>query len=807
MLADLRIAVRLLLKDRTFSVAAVSALALGIAATNTVFALLNGVFINPLPFDEPGRVVAISTRTISSDRESFDNMSYPDLVDLRAAARLLTDIAAVDQTVANLADDTRAAERFNGAYITANGFRLIGRQPALGRDFTADDDRPGAAPVVILGDGVWRSRYGGRPDILGTTVRVNGQRSTVIGVMPPGFGFPTNAELWQPMGVLAGARLTERGTRTIDGFGRLAPGVTIEQATADLDTVMARLAAAYPASNRGVAARVRSFRDSNTGGPLRTVFALLATAVALLLLIACANVANLLLARGATRAREVSLRLSLGATRGQIVKQLLAESLVLAAVAGIVGVGLAAIGVRVFHAAVRGTGEPYWLAFPLDARVLAAFVAICSGTVLIFGLLPALRTSNVALTDTLSDAGRGAVGSRRTQRLTGSLVTVQLALTMILLSSAALMARNIVAQAAVDPGVNIAGLLRMQLELPAPRYDTVEKLAQFYRRLDQELADVPGVRAGVGQPPLGDAMSRTVSVDGRHVTGGARLRASNVFIGDGYFPTLGLTPRRGREFTAADNSPAANVAVVNERFAAQHFPDANALGQRISLGPVGSTVPDTGWLTIVGVVPNLRHEEYDPRVVEPVVYMPAASFPTASATVVARSSSGIAAAATAVRAAVTRIDPDLAVFDVMSLDDMIDSERDVFRVFVAFFGIFAALALVLASVGLYGVTAYALVQRTREIGVRIALGAQRSHVWWLVTRQATVQLSVGLAIGMVGALGMGQLMQGILSSVDASDPLGLATIALVLIVVSLGACLPPVRRAVRLNPVEALRAE
>jgi putative ABC transport system permease protein len=807
LVTDIRLAARLLLKDRTFSVAAVSALALGIAATNTVFALLNGVFIRPLPFEEPDRVVAISTRALSGDRESVNDMSYPDIVDLRAAARTFVDIAAVDQTVANLTDADRAPERFTGAYITANGFSLIGRRPALGRDFTADDDRPGAAPVVILGDGVWRSRYGGRPDILGTTIRVNRVASTVIGVMPPRFGFPTNAELWLPMSALKTGAMSERGTRFIVTFGRLAPGVTFEQATADLDTIMARLAAAYPATNRGVASLVRPFRDLNTSGPLRTAFALLATTVVLLLLIACANVANLLLARGVTRAREISLRLSIGATRAQIVRQLLAESLVLAAVSGLAGVALAAVGVRLFHAAVRGTGEPYWLEFPLDARVLAVFVAIGSGTVLIFGLLPALRTSSVSLLETLSDAGRGAVGSRRTQRWTGSLVTVQLALTMILLSAAGLTARNTAVQRAVGVGVDTTGLLRLQLALPPAVYDTIEKRAEFYRRLDQELVGLPGVRAGVGQSPRGGALIRAVSVDGHPVADAARVRTSNVFVGEGYFRALGLSPQRGRVFRDADNGQGANVAVVNERFAAQHFPNVDAVGQRISLSQVGTVAPDSGWVTIVGVVANVRYAESDARVIEPVVYLPAASLAGSSPMVIARSSSDVAAAARTVRAAVARIDPDLAVFDVMTVDEAIDSEGDVQRVFVAFFGIFAVLALVLASVGLYGVTAYALVQRTREIGVRVALGARRSHVWWLVTRRAAVQLTIGLAVGIAGALAMGQLMQGIVSSVDTSDPFGYVGIALVLIVVSLGACLPPVRRAVRLNPVEALRAE
>jgi putative ABC transport system permease protein len=805
---DIRLAARLLLKDRSFTLTAICALALGIAANNTVFTLINGALIRDLPFTNPDRVVVIGVRSLGNARQPFDNMSLPDLRDLQASARLFDGIGAADEAFVSVADDEHATERIRAAFVSANSFSLIGQRPALGRDFTSTDDQTGAPPVVILGHRVWQRRYAADPAVIGSTIRVNGVPSTVVGIMPEGFGFPATADLWQPLALLATPALTERGARNIDAFGRMAAGVTIDQATADLAVVMSRLARDYPATNRDIGPRVRPFRDANTSGPIRTVFAALMGAVVFLLLIACANVANLLLARGTDRARDVSVRLALGASRRQIVRQLLVESAVLSAIAGVAGVALAAAGVRAFQLAITGTGEPYWLEFPMDARALTFFVVVCAGTAMLFGLVPALHTSKTGLAGVLNEGGRGTAGSRRNRRWSGGLVVVQLALTIALLTGAGLMLRNLLVQMGLDAGIDTSRLVTMRLDLPTATYPTADRRAQFYRQLDERLAALPGISAGTGTwAPLGGAFERAVSIRRQPNAEAEPPRVSSLMIGPGYLEAIGATAVRGRTFVAEDGGPGRAAAIVNERFAVLHFPGGDALGEQIALEAAGGNVPASGWLTIVGVVPNVRYEEADPRVIEPVVYVPYASNPMPFATIVVRTGADAAATAATLRAAVSAIDRDLPLFDIAKLDDAVDDERWLVGVFTAMFGLFAAGALALSTIGLYGVTAYSVAQRTREIGVRIALGAGARDVWWVVTRRAAIQIGIGVVLGTAGALGVGQVLQGILSSVSGRDPATLIAVLALLIVVALAACVGPARRAMRLNPVAALRAE
>jgi predicted permease len=803
---DVRAATKLLVKDRAFTVTAVVALALGIGALNTVFTLVNGIFLRDLPFRDADRIVSIDTRNPGNARNPFDNMSLPDVRDLQTSSRTFEGIGATDEVTMNVSDDEHAAERFIGAYASYNTFALLGWRPALGRDFRSDDDRSGADPVVILGHRIWRNRYGGDPHILGRMVRVNGVPSTVIGVMPEGFGFPSVSGLWQPL-AFAGPFLADRGARAIDAFGRMAPGITIERATEDLARVMDGLARAHPDTNREVTARVRPFRALNTGGPVPTTFRGLGLAVAFLLLIACANVANLLLARGATRAREISLRLSLGATRGQIVRQLLAESLVLAFAAGIPGVLLAIGGVWAVRAAITGTGEPFWLQFPIEGPVLAFFVAVCLGTAVLSGLAPALHASKAGIAGLLNESGRMS-GGTRSRRWTGVLVVVQLALTPILLTGAALVIRNVMALTRVEAGVDTSSLLKMRINLPEQRYASQEQRSAFYDRLDERLRALPGVRAGVGTfAPLGGAYSRPVSVDGRQAGDSPEgRRASNVPVGPAYFDALGIRPKRGRTFTQSDGGPGLPSAIVNDQFAERFLPGIDPLGQRIALDAANG-VPASGWLTVVGVVPNVRHEENDPQVAEPVVYVPQRSVPLSFATIVAGSYADAAAATNAVRDVVATLDSDLPLFDVMTLADALAVDLRPFRVFGTLFVVFAVAALALAMVGIYAVTARSVAVRTRELGIRMALGARAAHIWWVVTRRAAIHLGVGLVLGAAGALGMGQLLQGVLSGVSGRDPATLVVVLCILALVVLVACIPSARRATRLDPVAALRSE
>ena len=788
---NVRLAARLLVRDRGFTAAAVVALALGIAATNTGFALVNGIFLRDLPFaGDPDRVVGISTRTTDG---RFDNMSFLDVQDLRASARAFDGIGASDQVPMTVADERGAPDRYLGAFVSANSFSLIGQRPILGRDFTAGDDDPGADPVVILGSSLWRNRYGGDPAIVGRTIRVNGVASTVIGVMADGFGFPERSELWQPLGIRTGPLMTDRDVRAIDAYGRMSPGVTIEQAATDIDRVMRTLAGAYPQTNDGILGRVRPYRDLNTGGPVRTIVTVMMAAVTFLLLIACANVANLMLARGAGRTREIAVQVSLGATRGHITRQLLVESALLAVAAGIVGLVLAAAALGVVQRAIRGTGEPYWLQFPIDWQVLGFAATACIVTAVLAGLLPALRASNPRLVEALADNGRTAGGGLRNRRWMGALVVLQLTLTVVLLTGGGLMVRNVTALANVDAGLDMGEFVTLRLDLPERQYPDEEARRRLFERLEERFRGLPGVRAGLGAtPPLGGALVRPITIVGDAESTVPRP-ASTVAIGATYFEGLAISPVLGRPFDQADGA-GRPAALINERFASQRFGGQSPIGRQLLLQDATPGAALSQPLTIVGVMPNIRHEENDSRVVEPVVYVPLAAASPASVSIIVQSDRAIGTIARTVRAAVAAVDPDLAVFDIMTMDQTRAPDLRPLWVVGSLFGVFAVTGLALSAIGLYGVTAYSVAQRTRELGVRVALGAGAGHVWWVVMRRAAIQLAVGLTIGSVGAVAMGQTLQSVLSGVDKDDPLTMATVAMTVVGVTLAACVGPARR-------------
>ena len=807
---DLRYAARLLARDRAFTVTAAPALVIGMSATITMFTFVYGVYFRELPFSEPDRIVSVGTYDLARGPMAIDNLSFPDLQDLRASATLFDGIGAADEEAMDVADEERAAERFVGAWVSADTFTLLGHRPMLGRPFTRDDDRPGAGPVVILGHDVWRRRYRSDPNIIGERIRVNGLPSTIVGIMPEGFGFPLQSQLWQPLALRGGEGRDQRGNRNIDAFGRLAAGVTIEQAQADVARVMERLAREFPESNGSIGGLVRPFRDLTTSGPIRTVFAGLMGAAIFLLLIACANVGNLMLARGAVRAREIMVRLSLGASRRQVIRQLLGESLLLAVLAGAAGLGLAALAGQVLKRVIEPTGAPYWLDFSVEARVFAFVAAICLGTTVLCGLAPALHASKLNLLVVLGEGGRTA-GTLRTRRWTDGLVVAQLALSLTMLVAAGLTMRNVYAFSQIDLGVDTTGLVVTRVSLPSRSYSTDDQRRAFYQLLGERLATLPGMRAGItSATPGGPAIRRNVLPDDVALTAGT-TPVSTVAIGPGYLEALGIAPLQGRLLTTADD--AAPTIVVNERFAAVHFPGEQAVGRTVRLQPQApGGLPDAP-LTIVGVVPNVRQAITRPQIADggaaqPVLYLPFASTPFQSAAIVVRSDAGAGAVATAVREALAQIDPDVPLTGgVMPLDEAATQELGVLAVFGSMFGFFATAALGLATVGLYGITAFAVAQRRRELGVRLALGARARHMWWVVTRRVAMQLAIGISLGLIGAFGVGQLLQGVLAGVSGRDPVTLIGVPVLMIVVTLVACLVPAVRAMRLDPVTALRLE
>ena len=799
---DLRFGIRLLAKDRWFTAAAVLVLALGIAATNTAFTIVNGVLLRSMPFDDPDRIVQI------------EEVSYPELGDWRTSARTFEGIAATWEQPMNVSDDVgnaglagaaapAAAERVRGGFISFDTFRIIGRQPILGRDFTADDERVGAAPVALLSHTLWRTRYQSDASVVGRTIRVNGVPAAIIGVMPEEFEFPLNAKLWQPLTLLQAEVRDNRSSRNLRGVGRLRPDVTEDQAQTELATLTAALAREYPDHARDLPPNVEPFR-SGIGGPIVALMAALMGAVAFVLLIACANVANLLLARASTRSREISVRMSIGASRWRIVRQLLIENLVLAVLAGGAALSLSAASIRLFWRVVTQVGDPppFWMSFPIDGQVLAFLVAVSLGTLVAFGLLPAIHTTRTNIVEVLNDASSRSIGTRRGRHWAGSLVVAQLALALVLLSGAGLMMRSLLTQVTMSAGVDTTGLIRMALDLPSPSYPSSEARLLFFRQLDERLRKLPAVRATLASSiPMGGGPEGPVFFENRPPQPGERRRAASLMtIGPRYFETVGAQLVQGRAFTEDDGPAERGGVIVNQRFAEMYFPDQRALGRRIRTGN------DAEWMTVIGVATNVRQRITDSGAFDPIVYHPLQDNPPARINVLLRASS-LAAIVPAVRAAVRALDVDLPLYDLRTVDEQLAIARWPARVFGTIFVVFAAIALILAGVGLYALTAYSVAQRKQEIGVRMALGAQATEVAWLVTRRASTQLGLGLLIGGAGAAAVSRVIPAVLAGSAVGDPLTLVLVCALLLAVGLTAALIPARRAMHMDPVRALRTE
>ena len=764
-------------------------------------------------------------------------LSYLDFRDWRAEATAFSGVAAYGEPAMTVGDPGLATERFPGARVTANTFRLLGIEPLLGRDFRPEDDGPGAAPVVMLGHGVWTRRYGADPEVLGRVIRVNGAPATVVGVMPEGFEFPMWAELWQPLGLTPDLAGQPRDRRIFRAVGRLADGVTVARAQSDLDAVAARLAAAYPDTNAGFRPWVDPFNE-HYNGTLRPALTALLIAAGIVLLIACANAANLLLARAARRSREVGMRVSLGATRARIVRQLLAECVVIAGAAGVLGLGLANLCARLLTLSIEPLMAPFWVDFAIDGRVLAFLTATCLSAALIFGLAPALHTSRANVRDLATAAGAAGAAGRPARRWMGWLVTAELALTLVLLAGAGLMARSLLTLARADRVIDTAGVATMQIGLPDARYPTAAQRIAFFRTLHEQVAASPSIasvtRASAIPFAPGGAARRDVAIDGRPAPDGdSAATARVVAIANDYFEALGLRLQRGRSFTDRDGTAGNASVIVNRRFAdlfladdeplaRQSSPDGSAgrptnpagvravprrgpLGRRIRLTPAGEPGDPGPWLTIVGVSPTVRQSMGEAP--GPVAYLPYRAEALPFAELLVRSELGPDAAARAVGQIVRGLDPEVPVSRIWTLDGVLGQTLFIPRMIGSLLGAFAWVALVLSAVGLYGVTAYAVTQRTQEIGVRMALGAQAGQVRWMVLRRGLAQLGAGLAFGLWGALTVGRLFEAWLADTPPNDPVTQVAVAILLGGVSVAACVWPARRAARLDPVAALRHE
>jgi putative ABC transport system permease protein len=723
--------------------------------------------------------------------------------------------------VSDTEEGGRPPEQYQGTCNSANMFGSLGSRPMLGRDFRAEDDRVGAPPTVILGYSVWKSRYNADPAILTRTIRVNSLAAAVIGVMPPDMRFPYNNDLWMPVSVIAPEIYnSKRNARNFQAMGRLSDGVTMEQAAAEIDNRAARIARDFPDTNKDYKPNLVTFNTRVAGPQLRLIFLSLMGAVGFVLLIACANVANLLLGRAAGRSREIAVRVSLGASRWRIIRQLLVESLLLSLLGGLLGLALSVLGIRWFDSQVTAdVGKPYWMTFTMDPIVFVYLGVVCLATAVLFGLAPALHVSKTDINEVMKEGGggRGGTGGPRARRWTSALIVVEIALTLVLLAGAGFMMRSFLALYRMGLGIDSSRVLTMRVSLPLGKYPKPEPRTALFQQLEERLRGVSAIQAiGITSnlPMLGGFL-RQLAVEGRPDRSGERPpEVTVVSVSTRYFETLGIRVVRGRPFNDSDGTPGHESVLVNQRFASMHFAGEDPVGQRIRLidaapARVYDPTPPMS-VTIVGVVPTVRQRNFQEPDADPVAYVPYRADPQRFVFVVVRGQGEPAALTATVREQMRAIEPDLPLFGILTLDQMLANTRFSFRVFggmFAMFAMFAVIALVPSAVGLYAVTAYAVAQRTQEIGVRMALGAQSQQVMWLVMRRAFLQLAIGLPIGIGGAFAVGQLMQSVLAQTSGRDPLTIAAIAMVMSIVSLAACLWPARRATRLDPVAALRNE
>ena len=805
---DLAFAGRLIARDKWFSAAAVVVIALGIGANTVGFTIVNAAFFRGFGFDRGDQLHAISWRP---DRGRRIPSSPADLDDWRSQSPSFSAIGAYQFEALNIGDDHAPPQQTQGSHVTVNLFEVLRQQPMLGRGFAAGDDRRDAERVALIGYELWTNRYGRDPNVIGRVLRVSGTPATIVGVMPEGMKFPDDSELWVPF-VPTDAQL-ERDWRRLGVIGRLKDGATKQQAATEIDGIARRIIAADPDHTRGViGGQVETLIERFMGGMARPMFITVMGAVTFVLLIACANVANLLLSRSIYRSREVAIRYSLGATRWRIVRQLLAESIALSFLGGVIGLGLGVIGVDAWASAVQLAQPPYWLKFVIDYRVLAYVAGICVLTGLIFGIAPALHVSRDNHHEALKDGGRGNIGNRRAGRFGSGLVVAELALTVILLCGAGLMVRSFVTLYTLTPGFEVDGLVRMRMQLPPAKYPTKEAREQFFAQLQPRLDAIPGVIGSAittSAPPNTDEQWR-FEIDGRPpIDEERRPFVATVAVTPDYFDVLRVGVGRGRFFNAADGAPGSENVVISDAMAERHFPGEDPIGRRVRFVPREDepNVPPQPWRTIVGVSAPFLQGHDNEAFRSSVVFLPHRQNTPRTSSILIRSSLPPAQVLAGVQKAVQAIDSDQPVLAIDTLAAVMKNEHLFHTIFSAVFGLLAVIGLILSAVGVYGVMAYAVTQRTQEIGVRMAVGAGRAHVSWIFLKRCLFQLALGLAIGLPGALALGQLVSFNLVEIEPNDPPTMIGITVALIVVALASCLIPVRKAAKVDPVIALRAD
>ena len=819
---DLRYGARMLLKNPGFTLIAVVTLSLGIGANTAIFSVVNAVLLRPLPYEESERLVFLSER---SEQLEGMSISWPNYVDWRKSNNVFEKIGVYNGNSYNLTGSGEP-ERLQAGQVSADLFTALRVNAALGRVFTNEEDKPGAGPVVVLGHALWQKRFGGDPNIVNRTIKLNDRDYTVIGVMPAGFQFSGRLDIWVSAGQLSGSTSWQsRGNHPgLYGVARLKPGVTITQARAEMENISVALEKEYPNTNQGNRVTITPLKDSIINN-IGTALWVLLGAVGCVLLIACANVANLLLARASTRQREIAVRVAMGAGRWRIMRQLLTESVLLAVVGGGLGMALSWWGVDLILA-ISPDSIPRAAEIGLDRGVLAFTAAVSILTGAIFGLAPALQASKVQLHDALKESGRSLVAGRHWSR--GALVVAETALTLALLVGAGLLIRSFYNLYRVNPGFVYDRLLSFNISLPEQKYATLDQQMSFFNQLMQNLRATPGVESvsvASGLPLGNNGWQTTFTIVGRpQPKPGARPLMEACLVGPDYFRTIGVPLLRGRWFTERDNrehlkskdltgyndderwAAGINAMIIDEEFARRHWPNnEDPVGKQILWGD--GTDPKSPVMTVVGVVGRVKMDGLNTDSNRVQGYFPFYQLPSSGMTVIVKSTLDPNQLIAAARRQTLQLDPSEPIYGVRTMEKIRSDSVAPERLNLTLLGMFAALAVILALVGIYGVMSYAVTQRAHEIGVRMALGAQTGDVLKMVISQGLTLALIGVGAGLFLAYWLTKLMKDLLFEVKPADPATFAVIAALLILVSLVACWIPARRATKVDPMVALRCE
>jgi len=800
-LQDVRYSLRLLVKNPAFTFVVVLTLALGIGANTAIFSFANGILLRPLPYPQSDRLAVLDETALKRGINSM-GVSYPNFLDWREQNSVFTGIGVYFNDNRFSLSGVGEPIEVRGSRISHGLFEVLGVKPYLGRTFTATEDRPEEDAVLILGHRLWQNHFGADPGILGKKVVISQRPRTVVGVMPPGFRFPEVSEMWVPL-----ALTTQTFTRTDHGLlatARLKNGISFAQAQAEMNNVAAHIETQNPITNEGLGVSVKSLHQDLSGNYREALLILLAV-VACVLLVACVNVANLMLARLTARQKELALRSALGASRWRIIRQLLMESLILSVAGGVLGLALSIWALQLLLRAIP-IELPFWMDFGLDLRVLSFTVLVTLLTAFLFGVAPALQTSRVDLNSTLKEGGRGA-GATSSSRSRSLLVVTEIALSVVLLVGAGLMIKSFLRLRKVDVGLNPQRVLSFGVMLPRAKYTESEQRATFFKNLVERMRTLPGVEAASATATLplsGNNWGRSLTVEEFPVLSvGQAPMIQHTVVTPGYFQTMGIRLLAGRDFTDSDARDAPKVTIIDERLAREYWPNASALGKRVRFGPPEDNEP---WHTVIGVVNAVRHRRMQEDTSKSV-YLPHAQIPVNRLTLVARSSFDPTNLVGAVRREVSQLDPDLPLSDVAAMEQVMAESIWQPRLYALLFAVFAGGALLLAVIGIYGVMAYLVITRTHEIGLRMALGATARDVFKLIVGRGMMLTTVGVLLGIGGALALTRLMRGLLFNISATDPATFILIPVLLVLAAFLACFIPARRATRVDPLVALRYE